>query len=396
MELISIIVPVYNAERYLGKCIQSVLKQTYTMWELVLIDDGSTDNSYKICKLYSEKDNRIKCVHLDNRGRVHARKVGMRNSKGSLITFLDSDDWLEHSALENMYIELNGKSVDCVIAGYIETSDSGEKIIMNEMPKGVYSNNTLSTSFFPLMLCYGDFFEVGIQPFLWNELYRREIIEQSIMESDERIVVGEDVICVFSALLQTKSVLVLDKAFYHYYLHMDSTMRTYRVLEKEVENVKLQYVSLKNIFEASIHADCLMPQLKRYILHHLMVRALPFVIQDKKCGLLKDIPITSSIIIYGAGGFGSAVYQYVLQKNQYKISAWCDRDYIKYQNMKYPVISVEAALQQDFDYIFVSVMSKKTVDKIKESLLCRGVGQAKIVWMNIEELDQIDLLKLFG
>lgn len=64
--------------------------------------------------------------------------------------------------------------------------------------------------------------------------------------------------------------------------------------------------------------------------------------------------------------------------------------------MKYPVISVEAALQQDFDYIFVSVMSKKTVDKIKESLLCRGVGQAKIVWMNIEELDQIDLLKLFG
>ena len=85
MELISIIVPVYNAERYLGKCIQSVLKQTYTMWELVLIDDGSTDNSYKICKLYSEKDNRIKCVHLDNRGRVHARKVGMRNSKGCLL-----------------------------------------------------------------------------------------------------------------------------------------------------------------------------------------------------------------------------------------------------------------------------------------------------------------------
>ena len=121
---------------------------------------------------------------------MHARKVGMRNSKGSLITFLDSDDWLEHSALENMYIELNGKSADCVIAGYIETSDSGEKIIMNEMPKGFYSNNTLSTSFFPLMLCYGDFFEVGIQPFLWNKLYRREIIEQSIMESDERIVVG--------------------------------------------------------------------------------------------------------------------------------------------------------------------------------------------------------------
>lgn len=72
-----------------------------------------------------------------------------------------------HSALENMYIELNGKSADCVIAGYIETSDSGEKIIMNEMPKGFYSNNTLATSFLPLMLCYGDFFEAGIQPFLW-------------------------------------------------------------------------------------------------------------------------------------------------------------------------------------------------------------------------------------
>lgn len=397
MELISIIVPVYDSERYLDQCIQSVVNQTYRMWELLLIDDGSADNSYKICIAYGEKDSRIKCIHTENHGRVHARKIGMQHAKGSLITFLDSDDWMEQIALESMYAEMQEKSADCVIAGYIETSILRDKVILNQMQKGLYNGKTLREDFLPAMLCYADFFESGIQPFLWNKLFKREIIEQSILELDERIVVGEDVVCVFPALLKAETISVLDRAFYHYCIHAASTMRTYRTEGEETENIKLQYASLKNAFLSSAYDDCLMPQLKRYILHHLIVRALPYVVdKNKSCRnfLFGDIPIGSKLIIYGAGAFGNAVYQYLSENNEYEISAWCDRDYRKYQNMKYPVMSVEDALKQKFDYVFVSVMSKRTVVKIKESLECDGVDQQKIIWMDIKILDEIDVSKL--
>lgn len=397
MELISIIVPVYNAEKYLEQCIESVVNQTYDMWELLLIDDGSTDNSYRICKTYCENDNRIKCVHTENQGRVHARKTGMNNAKGSLITFLDSDDWMEPTALESMHAEMKEKSADCVIAGYIETSALGEKVVQNQMPKGLYKDDALSVSFFPSMLCYADFFEAGIQPFLWNKLFKREIIEQSIMETDERIVVGEDVVCVFPALLQAQAVSVLDRAFYHYCIHSCSTMRTYRTEEEEIENIRLQYTSLQKAFSSSVYADRLMPQLERYIIHHLVVRVLPLVVNWKRNYrnyLFGDIPIGSKLIIYGAGAFGNAVYRYLTENKDYKISAWCDRDYQKYQNMEYPVMSVVDALKQEYDFIFISVMSKRTVDKIRESLKYNGVESGKIVWLDIPKLEQIDLKEL--
>ena len=101
--MISIIVPVYNTEKYLDQCIQSILSQTYTDFELLLIDDGSTDSSGVICDRYAEQDSRVRVFHKPNGGVSSARNIGLDNTKGEWITFLDSDDWIAPSMLDEVY-----------------------------------------------------------------------------------------------------------------------------------------------------------------------------------------------------------------------------------------------------------------------------------------------------
>jgi glycosyltransferase involved in cell wall biosynthesis len=126
--LVSIIVPVYNAENFLDKCVGSILAQTYSNWELILINDGSKDNSGKICDDYAAKDNRIKLIHKQNSGVSDTRNVGIASSQGDNICFVDADDWLKPKFLEHL---MQFSHIDYVMAGY-ETSPEHSKCILEE------------------------------------------------------------------------------------------------------------------------------------------------------------------------------------------------------------------------------------------------------------------------
>ena len=114
----SIIIPVYNAERYINKCIDSVLDQSYANWELLLIDDGSSDNSGKICDSYSRKDNRIRTIHKPNGGVSSARNLGIEQASGDFITFIDSDDWVESDYLQD-FVNRNPIKESIVVSGLL-------------------------------------------------------------------------------------------------------------------------------------------------------------------------------------------------------------------------------------------------------------------------------------
>lgn len=117
-ELISIVVPIYNVEKYLRQCLDSILNQTYQNFECLLINDGSPDNSADICREYVEKDSRFKYFEKENGGLSDARNYGIRQSKGSYITFVDSDDWLENDALQLLYDALKKENADISIGRY--------------------------------------------------------------------------------------------------------------------------------------------------------------------------------------------------------------------------------------------------------------------------------------
>ena len=114
---ISVIVPIYNGELYVEKCINSILAQTNRCFELVLVDDGSTDNSGKICETFAEKDSRVKVIHKKNAGLINARITGIEAAKNELISFVDADDWIDEMFLERMAAVLEDENADIVISG---------------------------------------------------------------------------------------------------------------------------------------------------------------------------------------------------------------------------------------------------------------------------------------
>ncbi len=126
MDLISAIVPVYNVEKYLYRCVDSILKQTYENFELILIDDGSPDNCSQMCDELSEKDSRIKVIHQENQGLSAARNSGIKIAKGNYLTFIDSDDWISNTMFEDLINLIKEKNADISICNFIVTEGNAK------------------------------------------------------------------------------------------------------------------------------------------------------------------------------------------------------------------------------------------------------------------------------
>ena len=126
LPLITIVVPIYNVEKYLTKCIESIIKQTYVNIQIILVDDGSTDSCYEICKEYKNKDNRIEIIHKSNGGLSDARNIGIESAQGEFITFIDSDDYIENEYIEYLFKILIDNNADVSICDYKYVNEQGK------------------------------------------------------------------------------------------------------------------------------------------------------------------------------------------------------------------------------------------------------------------------------
>ncbi len=135
--MFSVLVPVYNVEKYVSECIDSVLRQSYVHFELILVDDGSTDNSGRICDEYAATDDRIRVIHKQNQGQIHTRSVAIREARGDYYVFLDSDDMLKDYALQTIADIIEKHHCDCVIYGY-EKTQNGEIVSQTQDSEEIY------------------------------------------------------------------------------------------------------------------------------------------------------------------------------------------------------------------------------------------------------------------
>lgn len=186
MPTISIIVPVYNAEKHLRRCIDSILAQTFQDFELILVDDGSTDGSPKICDDYAKRDSRIKVFHKENGGVSAARNIGLEKANGHWIMFVDSDDTIPKDALERLYREGHAKDVDLVMAGYKKIDQEGTLSFSNEKHLRVLSTKS---DLLLQMFCPTEYPYWG---YVWSKLFRREIVSHNQIKFDEQIFFNED------------------------------------------------------------------------------------------------------------------------------------------------------------------------------------------------------------
>lgn len=234
---ISIIVPIYNSEKYLRKCIESVLKQNYDSYELILIDDGSTDRSGIICDEYANKYGKVNVVHKENKGVSNSRNIGIKKARGEYILFLDSDDWLEENSLIKINRIIREKKVDVLVFGYKEVYENNNTVNLKPY------RNIRENDFEKIVLDISD----NIKGFLFNKLIKKSCIEYYF---DESVYVKEDLYFLLQNRANFKKIYIIQDVVYNYQIRCMSVSHSNKKNEKYISTLKVD----KYIFE-NIHSN---------------------------------------------------------------------------------------------------------------------------------------------
>ncbi len=305
---LSIIVPVYNKEKYLGKCLESLVMQTYHNKEIIVVDDGSLDKSGDICDQFALRYDCVSTVHQENLGRVNARKRGFDASSGEIVTFVDGDDWVEAEAYEQLIQKMADTEADLTAFGYWEEWTDRINKVENGVAEGIYRGVALQ-ELKRHSLCRGDFFSFGISPSLCTKLFRRSLLlDSGFMKRDEKVVYGEDVAAVISAVQMAGCIQVCSDAPYHY--RQDNYTQGLNTLRVSRDSLCRLYQELQGKTDDF--------QLKLYMWFVLLLRSYEDVreIQENSLFPYNNVKIGEKILIYGAGGFGREVYKKLEKKRR--------------------------------------------------------------------------------
>ena len=263
---ISVIVPVYNVEQYLKRCVDSILAQTEKDLEIILVDDGSTDSSGSMCDAYAKQQERITVLHKKNGGLTSAWKAGLEKAEGEYTGFVDSDDWIDEDMYERMLRLAEKEKADVTVCGLVfdfEDPKIPKREEISEFKKEVYERKDLE-ELFPVLINDGRFFGRTFQPARVTKLFRTELLRTNVCFCDDRVAVGEDMQITFPVLLDTQKLCVLHNFFpYHYWINNKSITGKYD--ERYMEKVSLLADRLREIsrekrvydFEPQIRNDFL-------------------------------------------------------------------------------------------------------------------------------------------
>ena len=380
---ISIIVPVYNVERHLPRCIESIRRQTMKDLEILLVDDGSTDSSGEICDRHAAEDPRIRVLHRQNGGLVSARQTGLRMSTGRYVAFADSDDWMEADMYGSLYEKARSQDADAVLEGMKEDvlGDIREK--RNLMPEGLYCSEEDAELFCGRMISCEDFFCAGVQPYLWNKLFRRELAMGHMLGIDPRIRVGEDAAAVYPMLAMAGRKAVSGGCHYHYCIREGSMMHSSDDATKEYGNARLVDRALRGSFGRLGILHQMDGQLKRYMACNVLTRAFGATAGLSADGLFpfRDVRQGKAVAVYGAGAFGRAVHGYVSGTGAWDLKAWIDADAGRYRRLGMPVRTLEETGIGAEDTVIIAVLRKKTKEAVEGQLIGHGVRREQIRWI---------------
>lgn len=390
-ELISIIIPIYNISQYLNKCIDSVRNQTYPNLQIILVDDGSTDESPQICDNYVVMDDRIEVIHKPNGGLVSARKAGLQAARGKYIGYVDGDDWIEPELYERMLNEMEASQADMV-----ETDmfwDMGKERILkkNRISYGIHD----VAQIIPVMVCDDDFNLCVLQPYVSSKLFKKELLEQVQNQVDNRVRVGEDAAVTYPYVLLCKRVSIIPYAGYHYVQRLESMVHTMSNQEW-IPNLALLY-GLKQWFCEHQYADILLKQLNQYAKLIFMLRNIAYFDKMQSEQILSPfggIPKEGKLIVYSAGSVGQSVYRYLKSIEAVEVVNWVDREYKKYQQMNLDVQAPESILDKAYEgvTIVIAINHRKTVSSIRNWLIENGVKETSILALT-DDFWNMDLLE---
>lgn len=376
-ETVSIVVPIYNSEKYLKRCLDSIINQTYLFLDIILIDDGSTDNSGAICDQYAEKDQRVVVVHQINQGLVSARKKGMALAQGTFCMHVDSDDWIDCDAIENLLHVIKEYDAEYVQAGYVEES----KGIVHVYKEGQFFCEIDDDKSEILENWYRG--KPAIDSQIWNKIYRTSFIKKCYSSVEENYSYGEDQIAFLDVLSRTTRAVVIGRSFYHYQVLNDSLSH-----KNGIENLMKEESLIDCLYKRSIE---LFPYMeKKMHENYYCMRKLDCIRRKLLCYNLY-IPFYrfpnvkrlfgKKVAIYGAGSVGRDVYMQLSSYVDICVAVWVDKEPQKY-NYDFGIIkSVDSIREEHVDYIIVALLDENIRLEVKKDLeLSYGVPESRIVW----------------
>ena len=333
--MISVIIPVYNVEEYLDDCLTSVLAQTYSNLEILLINDGSTDNSGVICDKYAQTDSRIKVFHKENGGVSSARNIGLENATGQYIAFVDPDDWIEPNMYETIITQFEKSDVDAVFCGYWENfSDEVKRNPVIHMPE----KHDIVSGRDALYQCLIKM-EDGYFTSVWNKVFKTEFVNQQDILF-EPFLIGEDEVWLAKILPEAKNIFLINKPLYHW-----------RKRESSVLHKKDGYTKWYSALDAKKEA----------------ITAVRF---DKELFELSNAKLYSDEfdkiwIAYTDGDF-EVCKNFIRELKPYEWAFYRHRDHSKLRRVKFFIIKQLIAFR--FPKAFVKIAGDTTKYRIKEKL----------------------------
>jgi glycosyltransferase involved in cell wall biosynthesis len=374
---ISIIVPIYNIQQYVGTCIKSIINQSYKNLQIILVDDGSTDFSGRICDSYKLIDNRIEVIHQKNLGLVEARKSGLRMARGEYIGFVDGDDYIDENMYECLFKYILKEDADMVHTGYFCSNeneisskvDFNTEFISLEQHRKKLINDILN-------------YDVNIEPSIWSKLFKRELILKAYDLVHFDCSYGEDLVCFIASIFLAKKIYIINDAYYYYRIRITSLSHDMGIcgIGKEVtlyNNIKfiLKRFNAYNEYKETLDfyfGKNIIKQMKKNstnpFLYETYYFGQPQLVQNKR------------IVLYGAGNVGRDYYSQFSRYTNCDIVAWIDKNADKIKIPYIKVLTPEVIKDMEFDYIIIAVLEKKIVESIMITLSEIKVNKNKIIW----------------
>lgn len=333
-DLISVIVPVYNCEKYVGRCIESIINQTYKNLEIILVNDGSVDNSLSILKDYKNKDSRIIVIDKKNEGVSTARNAGLQICKGRYITFVDADDWIDNIMYEEMHKILVKQKVDLVRVNYFKNRSDEE--VMFEGPKSEYADRKIEkekiiSEIIPNVL--NDKIQALCTTFMYSSQFK------TVFSSE--IFLGEDKLLLLELLLNMESIYLSNKPYYHYFYNSKSANFNNIDYRKNMSNFICLYNKIESFLkERGLYSNENKVKLDNFISKWVITNS--WIIYKQKDGNKayckelysfiinnnKLINIFQSSNIKNITFFDNKIYMNVKKMKINKIIFWCKLRYI--------------------------------------------------------------------
>lgn len=388
MSKVSVIIPIYNSEKYISRCLESVLAQTLEDIEIICINDCSIDKSLDIVKDYWKKDKRIVVIDNDkNVGVTASRRRGFTYATADNICFVDADDWIENNMIESLYDIMQNNNTDCVSSGYYFEGDYISEY-KDGFPEGLYNEEKMDL-LRDSMIFNPNTGNVGLRAPLCTKMYRKALMEKIFQLIPDELIFAEDKMMNITGMLYANSVYILNKSFYHYIKNSESCVNTPKISYLSKVNAVYKYAC--SLYSNPKFTDAMRLQMEIYIME-MLYKGINSRLGFHNNNLLwvdpyylEMIPLNSKIIIYGAGDFGKSYYRQLVRRKEFNIVGWVDPDYENLKTVKYEISSPDLINNIDYDYILLAYKGRGKAFDLKQNLIATGIDESKVLWFDQTE-----------